>query len=128
MIALDASVLIGFLFDQDAHHGSAVALLAAAVDELFGVSTLTLAEVLVVPARLGWLAAAERMMRDLGVTEVPLPAHAALELTRLRSETNLKMPDRCLVLAAQEEAAPIATFDARLAKAAAALGIAVVSC
>jgi predicted nucleic acid-binding protein len=55
VIVVDASVLIGYLDGEDAHHGAVEALLAAAVDDELGANPLTLAEVLVVPARDGRL-------------------------------------------------------------------------
>jgi len=100
VIVLDASVLIGFIFDQDAHHAAAVALLRDEAGNAFGVSPVTLAEALVAPTRLGRLAAAERMLLEIGVTEIPLPRDAALQLAKLRVESGLKMPDCCVLLAA----------------------------
>lgn len=114
MIVLDASVLIGFIFDQDAHHAAAVALLRDEAGNAFGVSPVTLAEALVAPTRLGRLAAAERMLLEIGVTEIPLPRDAALQLAKLRVESGLKMPDCCVLLAAITSNGAVATFDSRL--------------
>lgn len=114
MIVLDASVLIGFIFDQDAHHAAAVALLRDEAGNAFGVSPVTLAEALVAPTRLGRVAAAERMLVEIGVTEIPLPRDAALQLAELRVESGLKMPDCCVLLAAITSNGAVATFDSRL--------------
>lgn len=114
MIVLDASVLIGFIFDQDAHHAAAVALLRDEAGNAFGVSPVTLAEALVAPTRLGRVAAAERMLLEIGVTEIPLPRDAALQLAELRVESGLKMPDCCVLLAAITSNGAVATFDSRL--------------
>lgn len=114
MIVLDASVLIGFIFDQDAHHAAAVALLRDEAGNAFGVSPVTLAEALVAPTRLGRVAAAERMLLEIGVTEIPLPRDAALQLAKLRVESGLKMPDCCVLLAAITSNGAVATFDSRL--------------
>lgn len=100
MIVLDASVLIGFIFDQDAHHEAALTLLREAADDSFGVSPVTLAEALVVPTRLGRVKAAERILVEIGITEIPLPRDAAVQLAELRVESGLKMPDCCVLLAA----------------------------
>jgi predicted nucleic acid-binding protein len=118
VIVLDASVLIGFIYEQDAHHQAAETLLREAAHETFGVSPLTLAEVLVVPARLGRITAAEKMLDDIGVTEVPFPADAAVVLAQLRVESGLKMPDCCVLLAAHTTGAALATFDGALASVA----------
>ena len=114
MIVLDASVLIGFIFDQDAHHAAAVALLRDEAGNAFGVSPVTLAEALVAPTRLGRVAAAERMLLEIGVTEIPLPRDAALQLAELRVKSGLKMPDCCVLLAAITSNGAVATFDSRL--------------
>lgn len=120
MIVLDASVLIGFIFNQDAHHQAAVALLRAAAGNAFGVSPVTLAEALVGPTRLGRVTAAERMLLEIGVTEIPLPRDAAVQLALLRVESGLKMPDCCVLLAAINSNGAVATFDSRLATVATA--------
>lgn len=127
MIVLDASVLIAFMFEQDEHHAAAVALLRNVADRALGASPLTLAEVLVVPARLQRLDAAEQMLADLGVAQVPLPAGAARRLAELRAETGLKLPDCCVLLAAQTAAGSLATFDERLARETTSRGIEVVA-
>ncbi len=114
MIVLDASVLIGFIFDQDAHHAAAVALMRDEAGNAFGVSPVTLAEALVAPTRLGRVAAAKRMLLEIGVTEIPLPRDAALQLAELRVESGLKMPDCCVLLAAITSNGAVATFDSRL--------------
>jgi len=114
VIVLDASVLIGFIFDQDAHHAAAVALLRDEAGNAFGVSPVTLAEALVAPTRLGRVAAAERMLLEIGVNEIALPRDAALVLAELRVESGLKMPDCCVLLAAITSNGAVATFDSRL--------------
>ena len=53
MIVLDARVLIAYLDSDDSHHAAAEALLAEAVDDDIAANPLTLAEVLVAPARQG---------------------------------------------------------------------------
>ncbi|MGH8997045.1 MAG: type II toxin-antitoxin system VapC family toxin [Acidimicrobiales bacterium] len=125
MIVLDASVLIGYLDGDDAHHRAAEALLAAAVDNEIGVNQLTLAEVLVVPARDGRLEAVLEAMRDLEVVELAFPPDAASRLAHLRVATGLKMPDCCVLLSAEVADATVASFDDRLLEAAETRGRAV---
>lgn len=127
MIVLDASVLIGFMFEQDDHHSAAVALLRNVAGAPLGVSQLTLAEVLVVPTRLHRLDAAEQMLADLGVTELPLPSGASRRLAELRVETGLKLPDCCVLLTAQTVSGSLATFDERLALETTSRGIEVIA-
>lgn len=115
MIVLDASVLIGFIFDQDPHHDASVALLRDTAGDPFGVSPVTLAEALVAPTRLGRVKAAERMLDEIGVTEIALPRDAAVQLAELRVQSGLRMPDCCVLLAAITSNGAVATFDGRLA-------------
>jgi predicted nucleic acid-binding protein len=119
VIVLDASVLIAYLDSDDNHHAAAETLLAGAIDDDLGANPLTLAEVLVVPARDGRLEAAWTALRDLEVGELPFPPDTAVRLAQLRANTGLKMPDCCVLLAAEGVGATVASFDARLAQAAA---------
>lgn len=119
MIVVDASVLIAHLDENDALHDRAVKALLAAADQPLGCSPVTLAEVLVGPARAGRLRDARSAINDLGVAEIPLGDDAASRLAELRAETALKMPDCCVLLAAEHAPAEaVLTFDDRLARAA----------
>ena len=114
MIVLDASVLIAHLDASDTHHDAATGLLLDVADEDLVASPLTLAEVLVGPARAGVLDRAEAALRQLSVVPVPLPDDAPVRLATLRAATGLKLPDCCVVLAAEQVGAVVATFDDRL--------------
>ena len=118
MIVLDASVLIAFLDGDDNHHGAAEQLLTDAVDEDLAVNSLTLAEVLASPIRDGRLEPGLAALYALEVRELPFPADTAVRLAQLRAATNLKMPDCCVILAAEGIAAPVASFDERLTQTA----------
>jgi predicted nucleic acid-binding protein len=119
VIVLDASVLIAFLDSEDNHHVAAETLLARAIDDDLGTNPLTLAEVLVVPARDGRLEPVQTALRDLEVDELPFPPDTAVRLAQLRASTGLKMPDCCVLLAAEAAGATIASFDDRLVQTAA---------
>jgi len=122
VIVVDASVLIAHLDERDALHERAVEQLLAAADEPLGCSTLTLAELLVGPARRGRLDDAHAALAALEIEEIPLAAGAAGELATLRAETGLKLPDCCVLLAARDtRATGVLSFDERLAKASARL-------
>ena len=127
MIVLDASVLIAHLDADDAHHSSADQLLADTSPAPLGASPITLAEVLVAPARSGRLDRANAALRRLGIASIMLVEDAPLRLAVLRAGTNLKLPYCCVLLAAETADASIATFDDRLAAAATERGHAVVS-
>lgn len=119
MIVFDASVLIAFLDGQHSHHRAAEALLIEAIDDDLLVNSLTLAEVLVAPVRENELDKVVAALHDVDIQEAPFPAATAVRLAELRAATGLKMPDCCVLLAAEDAAAGVATFDARLARAAA---------
>ena len=125
MIVLDASALIAHLDERDAHHAVATERLREHADEPFGASSITLAEVLVAPTRAGRLPAAQAALRALDVGELPLPPDAAERLAALRVETALKLPDCCVLLAAEAERGTVLTFDDRLAREAARRGLSV---
>jgi toxin FitB len=119
VIVVDASVLIAHLDETDALHGRAVAALLAAAEEPLGCSPITLAEVFVGPARAGRLRDARTAVADLDVVEIDLGGNAAARLAALRAETALKVPDCCVLLAAEDaQAEAVLTFDDRLARAA----------
>jgi predicted nucleic acid-binding protein len=126
LIVFDASVLIAYLDADDELHARAEALLSAAVDDDFGANSLTLGEVLVAPARTGQLDAAQSALRELEVDELTFPANAAIPLARLRASTGLKMPDCCVLLAAEDRHATVGSFDDQLARAAEARDLLVI--
>lgn len=118
VIVLDASVLIAYLDGEDDHHAAAEELLAQAIEDDLAANSLTLAEVLVVPVRDDRLEPVRVALRDLEVQELPFPVDTAVRLAQLRATTGLKMPGCCVLLAAEDAAASVASFDERLAQAA----------
>lgn len=125
MIVLDASVLIAHLDATDIHHDRAGALLGDAAVEAFGASPITLAEVLVGPARAGEVERGTALLHELGVTSVRLLDDAPARLAVLRAGTGLKLPDCCVLLAAEQTRGAVATFDDRVANAATERGLAI---
>lgn len=79
-------------------------------------------------ARLGRLAQAAAALDQLRVCAVDLPPDAPLRLAALRAGTKLKLPDCCVLLAADQAGDAVATFDDRLADAARTHGLAVQGC
>jgi len=126
VIVLDACVLIAHFDQSDAFHDDAGKLLSSAAEESLAASPVTLAEVLVGPARVGRLDRASAALAQLGITTIGLDQSAPARLATLRAATSLKLPDCCVLLAADQVGnATIATFDDRLAAAARDRGIAV---
>jgi predicted nucleic acid-binding protein len=125
VIVPDASVLIAHLDATDIHHERAGAILRDAVEEPLGASPITLAEVLVGPARAGEVDRATALLHELDVTSVGLLDDAPARLAVLRAGTGLKLPDCCVLLAAEQTRGAVATFDDRLGNAATEHGLAV---
>jgi predicted nucleic acid-binding protein len=124
VIVVDASVLIAHLDERDAFHPRAVEVLLDAADNPLGASVLTVAEVLVGPSRERRLEAAQVALGDLALQEIPLGPDAPARLAVLRAETGLRLPDCCVVLAAQEaRAEALVTFDEGLRAQAARRGV-----
>lgn len=123
MIVVDASVLIAHLDEGDAQHADAEAALLQAAVQPIAASPLTIAEVLVGPARQDRLEAAVDALGLLELQEIPFATDSAARLAVLRATTNLKLPDCCVLLAAQDaRARAVLTFDDRLGREAARLG------
>lgn len=123
MIVLDASVVIAFLNAADPHHHRASELLERHASGEFRMHQLTLAEVLVGAARIGRANQLLADLRAIGVHQHQPGSDEPIILAELRATTGLKMPDCCVLAAAQHEAASLATFDEQLARTAATLGV-----
>jgi len=125
VIVLDASALIAALSASDAHHLAARGLLARCAQEDGAlIHPLNLAEVLVGPSRCDRETAASMAISGAGVETIVMDSEAPLRLARIRASTGLPLPDCCALDSALQTGCPIATFDARLARAATTLGIA----
>jgi predicted nucleic acid-binding protein len=125
VIVLDASVLIAHLEADDPQHDRAEILLSDLAHEELGASPLTLAEVMVGPARAARVDRATAVLEELQVQQIALSDDAPLRLALLRAGTNLKLPDCAVLLAAETAGAAVASFDDRLCAAARERGHAV---
>ena len=123
MIVLDARVLIAHFAIRDVHSTRAFELLDT--EEELAIHPVTLAEVLTRPARDGRAEHYRERIATMGVEQLPVPAEQPLTLAKLRAGTSLRLPDCCVLAAAMETGAALATFDATLAKVAAEHGITV---
>ena len=122
MIVLDACVMIAFLDPDNAHNERAAEIFMNFADDRFGTSPITMAEVLTGLLQHGRMAAIAPMLRELAIDSITLPPDAAIRLAKLRASTSLQLPGCCVLLAAEQTTAVVATFDQRLATAAAELG------
>jgi predicted nucleic acid-binding protein len=120
VIAVDASVAIGWLGASDPHHGAAEEFLLDHAGSDLVIHPVTYAEILVGPTRLGRLEEARAALSLAGIrTDLPDVDQPA-RLAELRVETELKLPDCCVLDIALFHRSPVATFDGRLAAVAAA--------
>lgn len=120
MLVVDANVVIAAISPGHVHHEHAQAILREA--EAAVLHTLTMAEVLVGPARAGDIDRAARRLAAAGLRTVENEPTAA-ELASVRAATGPRMPDACALATAEGLSCPLATFDARLARAAAIRGV-----
>lgn len=124
MIVLDASILIAHLAVADVLQDAAFEILDTEEDLL--VHPLTIAEALVYPASVGTEVVDRARIDSLGVDVHRYGDDEPLRLARLRVSTRLKLPDCCVLAAADDNDATLATFDRSLADAARERGIEVV--
>jgi predicted nucleic acid-binding protein len=123
VIVADANVVIAATTPGHVHHAAARRIVVEHGRAGIALHSLTLAEVLVGPARAGAEAQARRTLAAAGFEPAPDPAPEDLALVRATS--GLKMPDACVLALAEQTAAPLATFDERLAREARARGLVV---
>lgn len=121
LIVLDASVLIGYLDAEDAHHSAAVALLKAHARDQLTIPASVYAEILVGPYRRGEGAVAkiERALADIPIRVEPIGAEIGRRAAELRARhAALRLPD-ALVIATGEvlDADDVLTFDERWRRA-----------
>ena len=124
MIVLDASVMIAHLLEGDAHAAATLEILDT--EEELAMHDISIAESLVGPAKREVIEVAERAIGSLGVERVKPLIDEPRRLAQLRAESGLKMPDCCVLVAAEAYDATLATFDRRLADVARERGIKVV--
>ena len=77
-----------------------------------------MAEVLVAPVRDDRLDLVLAALHALDIQELTFPADTAVRLAQLCATTGLKMPHCCVLLAAEDNAASVASFDERLVQTA----------
>lgn len=115
MIVLDASVVIAFLESTDAHHDTATQVIADTAPGALFVHPVTLAEILVGPARFGRAAEVQADLLAAGIAVAPYHDGEPLLLASLRATTARTMPDCCVLATALQLGAALATFDKALA-------------
>ena len=102
-VVLDASVLMAHFDPRDAHHDAATRLLIEMAGQALMAHPLTIAEVLVGPARVNRAVERRQSLREMRVDvivididiDIDIDIEAPIRLAILRAQTGLRMPD-CL--------------------------------
>jgi len=123
VIILDATFLIAFLDEHDPHHRDSKDLIEANFVEGFAVSAVTLAEVLVHPAKAGKEDRALSSIRRLGVKTIGVEPDGGMSIAHLRANHAIRMPDALVLHCALSTGSCIATFDRGLKTAAHEAGL-----
>ena len=123
MIILDATFLIAFLDEHDPHHRDSKDLIEANFVEGFAVSAVTLAEVLVHPAKAGKEDRALSSIRRLGVKTIGVEPDGGMSIAHLRANHAIRMPDALVLHCALSTGSRIATSDRGLKTAAHEAGL-----
>ena len=116
-VALDASVVIGLLEPNDAHHHRAWSELTerARRRDDFLLAASAYLETLVGPLRKGQEAAVEGFVEDSGIEIVAIDATLARRAARLRADhRGVRLGDALVLATAIERQAELLTFDERL--------------
>lgn len=125
VIVADANVVIAASSPEHVHHDAAVRIVVAHGEDGITLHPLTMAEILVGPARAG---AHTQARARLAAAGFGLPADGGPtpeQLALVRAETSLTMPDACVLATAEHLGVALATFDAQLARRATARGVTV---
>lgn len=114
-IALDASVVIGFLEPTDANHERAVRALRECVHDRFVLPASAYSEALVRPLAIGAEEHVETFVERLQVDVVPADREVAWLAAKLRSgDGGLRLPDALVLATARLRGARLLSFDERL--------------
>lgn len=118
-LILDASVLIGLLDNQDAHHSSAVEEVEAADQAAQALLTPASAysEALVAFARADRVSDARDAIAGMGITVVPLTETLAERAAELRARHSaLRLPDAIVLATVRDLDGELLTYDHRLSR------------
>jgi Predicted nucleic acid-binding protein, contains PIN domain len=123
VVVLDAGVFIALLDGNDAHHDWAVDFFIHSTGSELVASALTLAEILVHPAKNGTADRFADRLSGLHLRVVSIDGADSSALAKLRAESGLRMPDVVVLHTALTHAQALATTDEKLAGQAQTMGL-----
>jgi predicted nucleic acid-binding protein len=106
LIVLDASVVIGLLEPQDAHHDAATEALRDHAADTLSLPASAYAEILTGPARVGRLESARDDIAALGARVSRIDERVAEDAARLRARfRSLRLPDALVIAEGESSSA-----------------------
>lgn len=128
LAVIDAGALIALCDPADPHHEWAVSVFAETGNYELVMSPLTMAEVMVYPARERSLDRFLKGIKGLGVSIPPIQSSDAEQLAEFRVNSKLKMPDVVVLQLAKSLDAAVITTDRQVGRVAASLDLDVFYC
>ena len=123
VIAVDAGALIALVDGSDSHHRWAVDFFIQSTGAELAVSALTMAEIMVHPAKKGTADQFAKRLAGLQMKVIPVDGEDSSALARLRAESRLRMPDAVVLHTALTLSQALATTDMDLAHQAEVRGL-----
>jgi len=121
--ALDAGAFIALVDSDDAHHDWALDFFIHSTGSELVASALTLAEIMVHPAKNGMAERFADRLSGLHLQVESIDGADSSALAKLRAESGLRMPDVVVLHTALTHAQALATTDESLARQAQTLGL-----
>ena len=117
-VILDSSAVIALFNSADHHHGAIVAAMAGS-SATFSISTMTVTETMVAPARISprELEAFGNALATSFGEFLPMTTQVAIEAARIRARTAIATPDAIISATAAVLSLTLWTCDKRLVKA-----------
>jgi predicted nucleic acid-binding protein len=117
-VILDSSAVIALFNSNDHHHGAIVAAMAGS-SATFSISTMTVTETMVAPARISprELEAFRSALAKSFGEFLPMDTQVAIEAARIRARTAIATPDAIISATAAVLSLTLWTCDKKLAKA-----------
>lgn len=114
-LVYDANVVIALLDPANLYHDQALAIYLASSSSSIHVSALTYAEILTHPAGTNSLNKFVDNLSKAGLEVEPITAELAIEISKVRHSTRLKMPDASVLALAKSLGSELITADRQLA-------------